>query len=76
MLVRPVQPQKPVRFFTELGMVILVRPVQPLNASPLIVVTELGIVMLVRPVQLEKPLRVFMELGMSILVRPVQYQYL
>ena len=36
---------------TELGMVMLVRPLQRLNALSPMLVTELGMVMLVRPLQ-------------------------
>ena len=36
---------------TELGMVMLASPVQPLNAECPMLVTELGIVMLASPVQ-------------------------
>ena len=38
---------------TELGMVMLVRPVQPQNVPSPMLVTELGMMMLVRPVQSE-----------------------
>ena len=37
---------------TELGMVMLVRPLQPENAFHPMLVTELGMVTLVRPLQL------------------------
>lgn len=59
---------------TESGICTFVRPVQPLKAYSLIVVTELGIVTLVRPVQplkAESPMDVT-ELGIFTLVRPVQ----
>ena len=52
---------------TELGMVMLVRPVQLLNAAAPMVVTELGMVMLVRLVQpsnADSPM-VVTELGIS-----------
>ena len=52
----------------------LVRPVQPLNAEPPMLVTLLGITTLVRPVQplnAELPI-VVTPLGISIFVSPVQ----
>ena len=56
------------------GMVMAVRPVQPLNAPDPMLVTRLGIVMLVRPVQplnaLDPILVTFV--GMVMLVRPLQ----
>ena len=57
---------------TELGIVILVNPVQPLNASLPIVVTELGIVILVNPVQplnASLPMEVT-ELGITVFWQP------
>ena len=55
-------------------MLMLVRPVQPPNAKPPMLVTDEGMVMLVRLVQPENtpsPILVT-DAGMSMLVRPVQ----
>ena len=61
---------------TELGIVILVRLLQPENA-PLMFVTELGIVILVKPLQFENALLPMLvtELGIMILVKPLQPKY-
>jgi hypothetical protein len=62
---------------TELGIWILIRPVQPRNARLLMVVTELGIWMLVRlvhPSNAPFPI-VVTELGISTYVRLVQSWY-
>ena len=59
---------------TEFGMLMLVRPVQPLNADQSMEVTELPMLTLVRPEQplnAELPMEVT-EFGMLMLVRPVQ----
>ena len=50
-LVKAVQPVKPLILVTELPMVTLVRFLQPENAELPIRITELGMIMLVRPVQ-------------------------
>ena len=57
---------------TELGMVTLVRPVQPEKAPPPMLVTELGMVTLVKPVQPEKATNPMLvtELGMVVFLHP------